>query len=61
MGATSSKREPNGPGSSRVFDLFKPEKPEMIDYMSKIGIIRIFWIRKELKNQVTTASKIKKL
>jgi len=51
MGATSSKREPNGPGSSRVFDLFKPEKPEMIDYMSKIGIIRIFWIRKELKNQ----------
>ena len=52
MGATESKREPNGPGSSRVPEMFSDDI-EVLDFKSKLGIVRVYWVRKELKESVS--------
>ena len=52
MGATESKREPKGPGSSRVPEMFTDDI-EVLDFKSKLGIVRVYWVRKELKESVS--------
>ena len=52
MGNQPPKRCPNGPGSSRAPKLFEPDTLEIIDFESKSGIVRAFWLRKDLLNAV---------
>ena len=52
MGATESKREPKGPGTSRVPEMFTDDI-EVLDVKSKLGIVRVYWVRKELKETVS--------
>jgi len=48
MGGKQTKRCPNGPGTSRAPALFRPDILEIVDFQAKIGIIRAFWLRKDL-------------
>ena len=52
MGNQPPKRCPDGPGSSRAPKLFEPDTLEIIDFQSKSGIVRAFWLRKDLLNSV---------
>ena len=52
MGATESKREPKGPGTSRVPEMFTDDI-EVLDFKSKLRIVRVYWVRKELKETVS--------
>ena len=52
MGNQPPKRCPNGPGSSRAPKLFEPDTLEIIDFQSKSGTVRVFWLRKDLLDAV---------
>ena len=52
MGNKPPQRCPHGPGSSRAPKLFEPDTLEIIDFESKSGIVRAFWLRKDLLNAV---------
>jgi len=53
MGNKAPQRCPNGPGTSRAPVFFEPDVLEIVDFKSKIGIVRAFWLRKELLNEKT--------
>ena len=59
MGNQAPQRCPNGPGTSRAPVFFKPDVLEIVDFKSKIGIVRAFWLRKELLNDVSEKSRFK--
>lgn len=57
MGGKQTKRCPNGPGTSRAPALFRPDILEIVDFQAKIGIIRAFWLRKDLLDKVSLQKK----
>ena len=59
MGNQAPQRCPDGPGTSRAPVFFKPDVLEIVDFKSKIGIVRAFWLRKELLNDVSEKSRFK--